>query len=308
MSSRAAPAITAILVTYNSSSVVLRALAALRQPEIASVIVVDNASSDDTCAVVAREFPDVILIKNERNEGFGCANNIALAQVKTPFALLVNPDAVLAENACQALLEAAQCYPEAALLAPLLFSEDGELHRSYKRSVFARERKRDVFTPPSGDLCADFLSGAVWLLKMELMEKVGVFDPAFFLYYEDDDVCLRVRRAGYSCVLVAAARGVHLLGRSTKAFGAGLEVFRQQQMVWSRLYLEKKYHGAEKARRLARRLRRRYLLRFAGYSLMGRRRKAVRYRGRLDGVAAFGASPTTAPMPRWWPSTSQSNG
>ncbi|MDE3060529.1 MAG: glycosyltransferase family 2 protein [Pseudomonadota bacterium] len=283
--------VTAILVAYNSAGVIADALASLRrQPEIGEIVVVDNASADGTSDLVRRDFPAVRLIANAKNEGFGRGNNVALQQVATPYALLVNPDAVLEDGAAAALLAAAGRWPEAAILAPMLYEEDGRPHHSYKRGVFAREKSRDRFTVPEGDLCADFLSGAVWLLNMTLMRQVGFFDPNIFLYYEDDDLCLRARQAGYALVLAHAARAVHGKGLSSGRPGRRAEFEKQRLMTWSRLYMERKYGGENAARTLARRLRIAYALKALLYALSCNCRKLNRYRGRLAGISAAAPS------------------
>src|SRR5262245_27299163 len=120
--------VTAILVTYNSADVVANALAALlAEPLVEKLIVVDNCSRDGTRELIRREFPKVTLIENPNNDGFGCANNIALEKVSTSYALLVNPDAVLAPGAVEKLLDAAAEYSDAAILAPALYDESGAL-------------------------------------------------------------------------------------------------------------------------------------------------------------------------------------
>ncbi|MGE0754553.1 MAG: glycosyltransferase family 2 protein, partial [Alphaproteobacteria bacterium] len=208
--------ITAIIVTFNSQDVLAGCLCALRaEPEVARIIVVDNCSTDDTCELVQGKFPDVELVENPRNLGFGWANNIGLEKVTTPYALLINPDAVLQQGALHALLKAASRYHDAAILAPQLADGNGHIHKSYKRSVFAREAWRDNYCEPGGDLCAEFLSGAVWLLNIKHMRSVGFFDTQLFLYYEDDDMCLRARRAGFGLVLVQSARAIHDMGNSS---------------------------------------------------------------------------------------------
>ena len=280
------PSVTAILVAYNSAGIIGQALASLRgQPDIASVMVVDNCSADKTRDLVTRDFPNVKLLENDRNEGFGRANNRALATVTTPYALLINPDASLAQGALSALLAAAKRNPDAAIIAPMLYDEQGRPDHSYKRNVFEREKKRGDFIIPSGDLCADFLSGAVWLLNMEAMKRIGFFDPAIFLYYEDDDLCLRARQAGYSLVLAHDAAAVHAKGASSGAPKPEVEFNRQKHMIWSRLYIEKKYRGEKAAKRLAARLRVAYFLKAICYGLSLNRRKRNRYRGRLAGIS-----------------------
>jgi N-acetylglucosaminyl-diphospho-decaprenol L-rhamnosyltransferase len=289
--------VTAILVAYNSATVIAQALAALcKEAQIEKIIVVDNCSVDDTCDMIRREFSAVEVIENPKNDGFGRANNIGLGKTRTEFALLVNPDAVLKEGALDKMLEAASRYPEAAILAPELADADGEPHHSYKRNVFDREKLRDNAILPSGDLCADFLSGAVWLLNMKHLKTTGFFDPNIFLYYEDDDLCLRVRQAGYSLVLVHGAHATHLMGASVATpkspeKAAAAEAFKQKQMLWSRLYIEEKYHGTKSAKKLANKLHFNYSMRAAFYMAIGNSEKYNRYRGRINGINEFSDKP-----------------
>jgi len=288
--------ITAIFVTYNSEAVIAPALAALaNEAEIGGVFVVDNASTDGTKALIQRQFPHVKLIENQKNEGFGRGNNIALAQVTTPYALLINPDAVMQPGALRALLEAAQSYPDAAILAPQLVDAKGCDYVSYKRNVFDREYCSGKVAELSGDSCANYLSGAVWLVNMAHLQKVGFFDPAIFLYYEDDDLCIRVRKAGFGIVLVASSRAMHMMGASSGACSVKGEYFKQMHMLWSRLYIEQKYNGAVSAERLSRKLSTFFQLKTIGYALIFNARKLACYRGRLAGIKAFNANPTQAP-------------
>lgn len=275
--------VTAILVAYNSAGVIAKALEALATPEIASIIVVDNCSSDATCDLIKEKFPQVKLIENPRNDGFGRGNNIGLAKVQTPYALLVNPDAMLEEGALSTLLASAEAHPDAAILAPALYNEKGELHVSYKRNVW--EREKNSSPPPEDEI--EYLSGAVWLLNMKLMKQVGFFDPNIFLYYEDDDLCLRTIRAGYRLRYVPSARVMHLMGASSGEVKPESEFFRQKHMAWSRLYMEGKYRGEKAARWLAARQNVLFSLKAAFYFFLMNARRTARYRGRLQGVFAY---------------------
>jgi GT2 family glycosyltransferase len=279
---------TAIIVTYNSANVIVRCLqSVLAAPEIAEVIVVDNCGVDDTCDIIQRDFPTVTLIENPRNEGFGRANNTGLGKVRTDYALLINPDAVLEKDALRLLVDAAKKYENAAILAPALYDEQGALHKSFKQSVFAREKKKAGFIQPEGDVCADFLSGAVWLCNMKHLRTVGFFDKNIFLYYEDDDLCLRVRKAGLGLVYVPQARAMHMMGASSGASKPEVEYFKQQHLIYSRLYLEEKYNGSKAAKRLAGRLNLEYAARASWYTLFFDKAKINRYRGRIAGVFEF---------------------
>ena len=288
--------VTAILVTYNSQKIVGQALASLQaEALIHRIIVVDNASQDKTCDWIRKSFPKVELIANPTNDGFGRGNNIALQKVETPYALLVNPDAVLSATCTYELIAAAKEYPDAAIFAPALYSERGELHKSFKRNVFHREQHRERYVAPEDNLCAEFLSGAVMLWNMSIMKDIGFFDPNIFLYYEDDDICLRVRQAGYGLVYVPSAKAMHLMGASGGAVNPKSESFRQQHMTWSRLYLEEKYQGRASALAMAHKLKRLYRVKATLYALQRNKKMRARYRGRLRGVKRFLTTSATMP-------------
>jgi N-acetylglucosaminyl-diphospho-decaprenol L-rhamnosyltransferase len=282
--------VTAILIAYNSEKVIGPAIASLQaDPAIAKIIVVDNRSQDKTRAMIRREFPKVLLVENPNNDGYGRGANLGLAKVETLYALFVNPDAVMSPGAVEALLETAKRHPDAALIAPALYGDDGRLQHSFKRDVFEREVRRPKNLPADGELCAEFVSGAVVMFNMALMCKVGFYDPKIFLYYEDDDICLRVRRAGYSTVYVPQARAMHLMGASSGKPRPESEIFRQKHMTWSRLYIEEKYRGKDEALALAEQLQKIYARKLMLYRLQFNRMKVARYKGRLQGIAMFTA-------------------
>lgn len=281
--------VTAVLVSYNSAAVIRQAVAALEaDPLITNIIVVDNASKDNSREIL-RQCARVQLIESKENVGFGNGANMALQKVETPYALLVNPDAIMNGGALDTLLDASERYPDAAILTPALYDEQDKLHISYKKNVFAREQSRGVRLPAEGELCCEYTSGAVMLFNMALMKKIGFFDPNLFLYYEDDDICLRARAAGYSVVYVPQARSMHLMGESSGAPRPESEQFKQMHMIRSRLYIEEKYRGSTAALLLAGKLQKQYALRLALYRLKFDRMKIARYKGRLEGIALFTA-------------------
>lgn len=279
--------VTGIIVTFNSSRVVENAIRSLRaQPEISRVIVVDNASSDGCCDLIARTFPDVEIIRSEENLGFGRANNIALEKVQTPFALLLNPDAALVSGSTAALLRVMQSSPECAIAAPTLLDAQGKAAESYKRNVFDREKHKYKYVAPEGDLCADFLSGAVWMMRMEHFKACGFFNPDLFLYYEDDDLCMTARKQGHSLILTPSARAVHNMGTSSETAG-DLLALKQQHLILSRLIIEEKYHGKNAALALAKKWTRRYMLQSVGAFLTFQYRRLRIYLSRLSGIVKY---------------------
>jgi len=277
--------VTVIVVTYNSADVIRDCLSSVM--DVARVIVVDNNSQDNTCAIIAQHFPHVECIKSKENSGFGQANNKALEKVTTPFALLLNPDAVMQSESYSILLRAADHYPDAAILSPQLLSDKGEVQRSYKPTVFERDNIRSTHMPlAEGDVCAGFLSGAVMLLRMEYIRQVGFFDPKIFLYYEDDDLCIRVRKAGYGLVWVQEAEAVHLCGQSSPSTRSSL-YWKNWHLTWSRLYLEKKYHGNRKACRLSLKLLMLYGIKIVSYAIIINKPKMIRSYSRMAAAKSF---------------------
>jgi GT2 family glycosyltransferase len=204
------------------------------------MIVVDNASGDDTREIVRRTLPDATIIANAVGVGYGNAANQGLAAAETEFVLLLNPDAVLDPDAVPLLVDAADRCPEAGVLAPALRTPEGAWEVSHDVGLFARPALGPrTDGEPSGDICADHVSGAVMLVRRSAYRLVGGFDPAIFLYFEDDDFCMRLRRGGFAIVRVAGAVPRHLGGRSVPATD---EKRREKflSMAWSRLHIEAK--------------------------------------------------------------------
>lgn len=234
-----ADTVTVILVTYNSRRILPTVLASLAG--LPHVVVVDNGSSDGTALLAHELMPHATVYEAGANLGFGRANNLALQQVQTPYALLLNPDCELQAGAMAALEVAVLRYPEAAIWGPKIYDAPGQLGLCY-RPPFDRPQPKELIDP-EGDLCTEFLTGAAMLLNMELMRTVGFFDPWFFLYLEDDDLCLRARRAGHPLVLVNDAHVLHRVKQSSRP-SLRLVFRRAYCMTLSKFYIQRKYFGS----------------------------------------------------------------
>lgn len=278
--------VAAVVVTHHSAAVIDRCLAPLTKA--AQLIVVDNASDDDTLDIVARTAPACTLVKNAVGAGYGNGASQGLAAVTAEFALLANPDSVVDDSALARLIEAADRYPDGALFGPTVLDASGTVELSHDVGLFDRRRygRRDGEPVPEGACCAEFLSGAVTLLRMSAFRAVGPFDPRLFLYYEDDDFCLRLRAAGYSLILVPDAVVSHIGGGSVRP-SAHYYWEKFWHMAWSRLYLEEKYRGAAARRRVAHANLLRYAGKTLGNAVTLRRAKAWRDLARLFGTAGY---------------------
>lgn len=243
--------ITPVLVTCNSEAVISSALASLQDlPQMEPCIVVDNASSDKTVAIIQESFPKVRLLRQQQNLGFARANNVALREVKTPYVLFINPDAMVQGDALQRVVEVLQNHPSAAAAAPIL-AGGGMASAASVRPVFdAKEALQLSATDEDGVIAARFLSGALAVWRMDALREIGFFDEAFFLFYEDDDLCLRAASAGYDLLLVANVDMAHSPGNSS-AMSDAVHRLKLSALTWSELYMHKKHIGAEAALRLA---------------------------------------------------------
>ncbi len=278
--------VAVVTVTHHSAAVIGACLESVRGT--AQIIVVDNASDDDSLAIVARVAPDAEIIRNAVGVGYGNGANQGLARVRAEFALLANADSVLKPGALDALVAAARRYPGAAMFAPTIVNTDGSVELSHDVPIFDRRRYGDRAgeAPPEGDCCAESLSGAVVLVRMAALGEVGFFDPNLFLYYDDDDMCLRLRRAGYGLVLVPSAVAEHAGGGSVRP-SPGYYWEKFWHMAWSRLYIEEKYQGRAMMRRVAAAHLLRFGLKALGYALVLNRAKARRDAARFSGTAAY---------------------
>ncbi|HEU4670771.1 MAG TPA: glycosyltransferase family 2 protein [Dyella sp.] len=204
--------VTVVCVTYQSRMLVESLAERLRH--FPQVIFIDNGSTDGTASALRRLIPHARILQREDNGGFGTANNEAMAQVLTPFALLLNPDCSLASGSLEALLDCMGRYPSAGAAAPQGWRAGGRPQKSYRPAFYAK-LPRQAYRPPDATCSAQWLNGCCLLLRTDAFHQIGGFDERFFLYYEDDDLCLRLRRAGYECLIEPSASVFHVGGASS---------------------------------------------------------------------------------------------
>jgi GT2 family glycosyltransferase len=230
--------VTAVVVTFDSAHALPECLGALRADDV-PVIVVDNASTDDTVAVA--EGQGARVIRNARNEGYGRANNIGAQAADAEFILIVNPDCIVDKGAVAALVEAARRYPDAAFFAPQIVEPSGRVFYQ-PRSLLATSLTNPdgKLVLPEGEACAPFFSGACFLMRGDVFLKLGGFDENIFLFYEDDDLCRRVADSGSALIYVPQAVVRHGRGQSSGERPGRIFASRWHQ-AWSRAYVSRKY-------------------------------------------------------------------
>jgi hypothetical protein len=225
------------IVTYNNAATIADCLRATQRAcngLAAEMIVVDNASSDGTAEIVRRHGPPVHLIAESANHGFGAACNLALAWATGDCVLFLNPDAEPAPDSVSRLLAYAAQHAEAGLVGPRLLGRGGAIQRSVRnfptfrsalhrhtllgslglfRNAYARYRCRDFDYARSAPV--EQISGAAMLGRRDVIRGLGGFDERFFMYYEEVDLCLRMRKGGLGVVYLPEAVIRHAGGVSS---------------------------------------------------------------------------------------------
>lgn len=282
--------VTAIMVTHHSAAVIGDCLENF--VDVPNIIVVDNASDDETLDIVRAKVPHAQIVRNKIGVGYPGGANEGLSRVKTEFALTVNPDSVVSPEAVAILLEVADKYPEASIVCPQNINLDGSPELTHDVIMFERQNisspynKRREEPVPEGDLCAEFVSGAVNLIRMSVIDELGGFDENLYLYFDDDDLCMRMRAAGYPLILTPRAQIMHINAGSVRpSLHYKWEKF--WNYGWARLYIEKKYNGTGAMLGLAVRHTLRFLVKALANTLTFRSEKALRDWARLAGTMAF---------------------
>lgn len=213
--------LTIIIVSYNSAQTVLRCQSELLASARYPVIVVDNASSDGSADVLEKRFPDIRVMRMPQNLGYGRAANRGLAEVKTPYAFLLNPDLEATVVDVQAMLDFADRHAdEASLFAPAVVGKD------YQQC---------------GAINREWVIGAAMFFKMADFEKIGLFDENIFLFSEETDLCRRLVVGGHKILLNTDVYLNHLKGQSSTP-NPKIDALKNWHRGWSKMYYLHK-HG-----------------------------------------------------------------
>jgi len=255
------PDVSIILVNWNTRDLLMRSLQSIHDTKDdldVEVIVVDNASSDDSVALARSRFPDTIIVQNAQNAGFAEANNQGMAIAAGRFFLLLNTDAFLHKGALANMLAHMRAHPRAGAVGCKLQYEDGSLQRSCNAfPTVATEFWQALFLDRMFPFSAvfgnytmtwwsmddarevDVVMGACMLLRREAVAQVGCFDTGFFMYSEEVDLCYRLKQAGWQVRYTPDAIATHIWGGSSRK--APRETFLR--LYASRVRFFRKHYG-----------------------------------------------------------------
>ena len=268
--------VSAILVNYNAGPELGHALQSIAD-ELAAVaweaVVVDNASHDGSGSVVHRFEPRARLLRNAQNVGFARGVNQGLAATTAPVVLIMNPDCRLEPGALARLRAELERSDSYALVGPKILNPDGSIQGSargdpdmftglFGRTAMLRRvlpglavSRRNVVSDGSvtdieRGITVDWVSGACILARRSALQDVGGFDERYFLYWEDADLCRRLRGHGYEVRYMPAATAVHRVGHSSRRVrAAAIRAFHESAYLYYATHVAK---SGQLKRRLAR--------------------------------------------------------
>ena len=252
--------ISIIIVNYNSFKLLQNCLTSLVEftNDIKyEIIVVDNNSTDGDIETITSQFNNIILIKNETNEGFAKANNKGAKIAKGNYLLFLNNDTIFVENTLQILLQYLSTQKDRILIAPNLLNKDGSVQHSvysfqtlwlsfttysFLYSIFPRSKYFNRYYLMNRGINeiteVETVTGAFMLFNREDFLKLDGFDEDYFFYGEDNDLCKRFRDAGGKIIYYPETKIIHLKGGTSKA-----DWFHEKNRTLSVLNLFKKHYS-----------------------------------------------------------------
>ena len=252
--------ISIIIVSWNARRYLEGCLASIRQhgkPCVREIIVIDNGSSDGSPEMVARDFPEVKLIRSNENLGFARANNLGVMHCSGRFVAFINSDVVVHEGCFEKLAGYLEDNEPVGLVGPKVFWGDGSLQRTCRffpgfwnltcqalgldrmfpgRSFFGGREMRNWDFNNTAEV--EVLGGCFWLARRTAMGEVGPLDERFFFYGEDVDWCKRFGARGWKVVLVTEASATHYGGASSSNMPLrySIEMLRANLVYWAKHY------------------------------------------------------------------------
>jgi len=234
------PDVSVIIVSWNVAELLLRCLDSLftglgsdRASDI-EVIVIDNASQDNTALRLREAYPDVQVVVNDENRGFAAANNQGMVLARGRHYLLLNPDTELVGDALARMVSYLDRHPQVGVVGPRLRYPDGRPQSSRRRfptlaTALLESTPLQELLPPNPVLRryyvedrpadetqrVDWLVGACLMVRRQVVERVGGLDEGYFMYFEELDWCRRIRQAGWEVVYLPSATVIHHEGKSS---------------------------------------------------------------------------------------------
>jgi len=243
------PNICIIIVNYNTGILLTRCLDSIRKQndDNCRIIVIDNGSVDDSLDLLHADYPEIELIANRENLGFAAANNQAIQQATEKLLFFLNPDTELEIGCLQAIREFMDAHTEVGLAGPVIVNREGSSQPAVEYSHPGSRYGGGRFDDLPGEIA--WILGAALVARRQVITSIGGFDTRFFLYAEDIDLCLAVRKEGWLLAEIPKAKVMHLEGQSEKSAPL-IEVMERK--VRSDLLFLKKYYNTKTIQKIQR--------------------------------------------------------
>ena len=229
--------LSVIIVSWNTAAQLQDCIVSVLASLPTQVIVVDNGSTDNSVEIVTHEFPHARLIQNQENIGFSRANNQGIAASTGRYVLLLNSDTIVKPGALTGLVEFMDTHPDVGIVGPRLLRPDSEpqafafggdptLGYLLRRGISHLLLKRPLHDWKTNQVKeVDWVSGACLLARREAIDQAGLLDENIFMYFEDNDWCLRIRQAGWKVYYNPHVEIIHLGGQSLKQNPAARQAY-----------------------------------------------------------------------------------
>jgi len=248
------PLVSIIIVNYNGADILPGCLSSLNRfiPENYEIIVVDNASQDSSPDFIALNFPHITLVRLPENRGFGAGNNIGAKIATGEYLFLLNTDTMLTSNILEYLVELMEARPEVGVIGPKLLFPNGQFQISFAPSIGingeiqARRLHKNAQDKSKLNLIekkfqetqeVDIVVGAAFFIRASVFRKLGGFDEQFFMYFEESDLCKRVKNLGYKILYTPVVSLIHIRGHSIKKTANLMSLeYRRSQIYYYQKY------------------------------------------------------------------------
>ena len=228
--------LTFIIVTFKSEHIIHECIKSL--PKNSKIIVVDNSNNQEFKRNLEEKYPTIKVIVQE-NSGMGAANNKGIVLCETDYAFVMNPDVKLHNNALQEMINFSSNNNDYCILAPI--SDDAK-YPNYKTMI------KNTINNKLDYLNVDSVDGFAMLLNKSKFKDNLYFDENFFLYLENDDLCLRKKKENSKIYIIKKAKINHLGGKSPSIIHEKeIEYSRNWHWMWSKFYFNKKHYGYSRA-------------------------------------------------------------
>ena len=221
--------LSVILVNHNGKGCIEDCLDSIKknlEGIKSEIIVIDNHSTDGSVDILQKKYPSIRLLRNHENAGFSRANNQGLKASRGLYVLIINTDTLVYPNSIKKMIEEMQKHPDRGGVGPALLTGKNDYQVSFggKVNFFSEAAKKTFLNRIYSNRLrknrekryVEWLSAACFLTRKDILERTGMFDEQFFLYFEDIDLCMRIREKGWKLVYLPEARVFHTGGASTR--------------------------------------------------------------------------------------------